>query len=192
MVLGVEGSNPFIHPKKGLRPGVSVLFYFMHNDCFPMKYRRLTRQELEPLHEDFALFLAANGIDKKSWDEIKSTDPERAEGILDLFSDFVFEQTLPNIKFLEQLAPQRLAFYAFAEGEVQGIFVVAKNPKLDLTKISWAEIPERFKNEDAEIYAGTRKLSGTHEHEVFALMQQGALPSDGKGFEALKNIVFKV
>ena len=36
-----------------------------------MKYTQLTKEQLEELHEEFALFLAAQSIDVKEWDSIK-------------------------------------------------------------------------------------------------------------------------
>jgi len=36
-----------------------------------MKYKRLTKEQFEELHQEFATFLATQSIDKKEWDEIK-------------------------------------------------------------------------------------------------------------------------
>ena len=59
-----------------------------------MLYRRLTKEEFENLPEDFAIFLASNSIDKKEWDTIKEMDIKKADGLLDIFSDLVFEKEI--------------------------------------------------------------------------------------------------
>jgi len=45
----------------------------------PMKYTRLTQEQFHALAEDFALFLAAQSIDAKSWDLLKNTDAEAVD-----------------------------------------------------------------------------------------------------------------
>jgi len=50
-----------------------------------MKYKRLTKEQFEELHQEFATFLATQSIDKKEWDEIKVNTPEVAEQELDVF-----------------------------------------------------------------------------------------------------------
>jgi hypothetical protein len=37
-----------------------------------MKYKRLTKEQFEALHMEFANFLATQSIDKKEWDVIKA------------------------------------------------------------------------------------------------------------------------
>ena len=37
-----------------------------------MKYRLLTKEQFESLHQEFAIFLASQSIDVKEWDEIKT------------------------------------------------------------------------------------------------------------------------
>ncbi len=59
-----------------------------------MKYTRLTKEQLEELHHEFANFLAAQNIDKKEWEQIKANQPKVAEQELDVFSDLIWEGAL--------------------------------------------------------------------------------------------------
>ena len=36
-----------------------------------MEYKRLSKEQFEVLHQEFATFLAAYSIDKKEWDQLK-------------------------------------------------------------------------------------------------------------------------
>lgn len=67
----------------------------------PMKYTRLTQEQFHALAEDFALFLAAQSIDAKSWDLLKNTDAEAVDRQLDAFSDLVWEEVLTKAVYLE-------------------------------------------------------------------------------------------
>ncbi len=64
-----------------------------------MKYKRLTKEQFEELHQEFATFLATQSIDKKEWDEIKVNTPEVAEQELDVFSDLIWENVLTNAHY---------------------------------------------------------------------------------------------
>ena len=55
-----------------------------------MKYARLTKEQLEELHVEFANFLASQQIDKGEWQQLKIDKPEIAEQEIDIFSDLVW------------------------------------------------------------------------------------------------------
>ena len=46
-----------------------------------MNYHRLSKEQLEELHEEFAKYLAALSIDRKAWDEIKANSLNRSINI---------------------------------------------------------------------------------------------------------------
>lgn len=50
-----------------------------------MKYARLTKEQLEELHVEFANFLASQQIDKEEWDLLKQNKPDVAEQEIDIF-----------------------------------------------------------------------------------------------------------
>ena len=52
-----------------------------------MKYRRLTKEQLEELHPEFINFLATQSITAEEWDTLKKEKPEVAEEEIDVFSD---------------------------------------------------------------------------------------------------------
>ena len=76
-----------------------------------MKYARLSKEQFERLNEKFALFLAAQSIDKIQWDQIKSQNPSLTEELLDLFSDIIWDQSLDKIIYLENRSDQHLFLF---------------------------------------------------------------------------------
>ncbi len=63
-----------------------------------MKYQRLTKEQLEELHQEFINFLATQSITAKEWDDIKKNKPEVAEQELDVFSDLIWEGVLSKVE----------------------------------------------------------------------------------------------
>ena len=49
-----------------------------------MKYSRLSKEQFESLHQEFALFLAAQSIDKTQWNQIKSDNLSLTDELMDL------------------------------------------------------------------------------------------------------------
>ena len=75
-----------------------------------MKYTRLTKQQLEELHQEFINFLATQSITATEWEMIKLNRPHVAEEELDVFSDLVWEggaskSTIPRKYFGTTNAP---------------------------------------------------------------------------------------
>ena len=66
-----------------------------------MKYRSLSKKELEPLKDEFIKFLSANTITGNDWNKIKTNQPDEVEKILSLFSEIVWEKSIEKIRFLE-------------------------------------------------------------------------------------------
>ena len=76
-----------------------------------MKFARLSSSELESLEKEFIAFLAVNGIDSDYWIKLKETDNEKAEDLVDVFSDIVWKKNLDEIKFLEHRTNNSLKLF---------------------------------------------------------------------------------
>ena len=68
---------------------------------FSMKYRRLTKQQLEELQPEFVNFLATQSITGEGWKNLKEEKPEVAEDEIDVFSDLIWEGVLNKVVYLE-------------------------------------------------------------------------------------------
>src|SRR5690625_7852098 len=98
-----------------------------------MKYARLTKEQLEEMHQEFSRFLATQGIDAEEWEEIKKTNPDLAEEEIDLFSDLVWEKVLRKVKFLEHLYKQKMFLFKVEDIQQNLIEVELSNKAIDLT-----------------------------------------------------------
>ncbi|MEZ5038248.1 MAG: DUF6495 family protein [Saprospiraceae bacterium] len=158
-----------------------------------MKYRSLSLEELESLKTDFIKFLAANTITSDDWEKLKRDQAEKAEQLIAIFSDMVFDQTLEKVTYLEHKTPRSIRTYhclpdkislmgLLVEGETALNFTQNLSPEqmINLVQLSGAEL-KLFSGEKA--YKTDRKL------EIFELMEQGALISkDGHLFHTLHQL----
>ena len=156
-----------------------------------MLYRRLTTEEFENMPEDFAIFLASNSIDRKEWDEIKESESEKAEGLLDIFSDLVFEKALSSCKYLERISETEINTYLFQESQAHMITVkIKEGVSADFIHDKLSEIfMTLLKDKKLEIYQGTKKYVEKREAEMFAVMQSGAQFSKGDFYRSLLTLL---
>ena len=155
-----------------------------------MKYTQLTKEQLEELHEEFALFLAAQSIDVKEWDSIKKNKPDLADKELDAFSDFVWEKVLDKAKYLDHYSKDTLNLFKCNEKDLQRIVVKVKKEGINLLEekdFNW--FVDNSKDESIEYLKGLKTYSKEKNLEIFDLIQQGGVVSDGRLFEGIFKII---
>ncbi len=143
-----------------------------------MKYRRLTKEELEELKPEFVQFLSANGIDAPMWEEMKAKSPEEAEEKINMFSDVVFQKSLENIKFLDFKSSTDFKLFYFAPKEAHLISI--KSNELDLLQIKKLTQQDLDK---IEVFSAKKVYGKSREEEIFDLMEQGCSISNGELFK---------
>ena len=155
-----------------------------------MKYTQLTKEQFEELHEEFALFLAAQSIDVKEWDTIKKDKPELADKELNAFSDFVWEKVLDKAEYLEHFSKDTLNLFKCSENDMQRIVVKVKKEDVNLLDekyFNW--FLDNSKDESIAYLKGKKAYTKERNREVFDLIQQGAVVSKGELFEAIFKII---
>lgn len=156
-----------------------------------MLYRRLTKEELESMAEDFALFLASNSIDKNEWDQIKEENREKAEEMLDIFSDMVFEKALSSCKYLERITETEIHTYQFHPEQAHLISVrMANGAEGDFLNGNMSDLfMNLLKNKQLEVIQGTKKYEDKRELEMFKEVEKGAAFSKGDLYQSLLGIL---
>lgn len=157
-----------------------------------MKYRRLTTEEFEQMHEEFSVFLATQGIDKDKWDELKSKEIEKAEEVMDIFSDVVFEKALEKCEYVERIHATEIMAVRFDEKEAFMILVKVNDPTIDLLSQDWKEVlPQLQEANKLEFFRGKKEYNTLREMEMFELMKQGAYMADDTLYKALDQWVYR-
>ena len=160
-----------------------------------MKYRRLTIEELEELEQEFVRFLAANTVTSEDWQAIKTTTPERADQLIDIFSDVVFEKIINKITHLEHRSPQDLKLFECLEDQIKliGVKVVGVE-EVDFTKQQTGdEMLQVFKTApqgSIKMYSAEKAYKDNdRSKELFGMMQNGCLIAKGELYETILKMV---
>lgn len=155
-----------------------------------MKYTRLTQEQFEALHQEFANFLATQAIDAKEWKKLKENKPEVAEQELDVFSDLVWEGALNKVNYVENSSPKQLFLFHFAPETIELLLIKNSNPSVDLTTLEGLEwLQKNMHDEAVEFYTSSKGYSDDSNSDKFKLIQQGSVISDGTLFNTLKVLI---
>ena len=157
-----------------------------------MKYTRLSKEQFESLHEEFAFFLATQSIDKKQWDQIKTLDHNLTDELLDLFSDMIWDQSLDKITYLENRSDRHLFLFKCEGVEINLILIrVEKNCPSLMQKGYMKWLTKHLLDPQVTIFQSSRSFKETSKGEKFNLMRNGATVTDGKTYEDLKSFLSK-
>ena len=155
-----------------------------------MKYRRLTKEQFEALHQEFANFLATQSIDKSEWDKIKAEQPEVAEQELDIFSDLIWEGVLTGAHYLEHFSKNFIFLFHCQEKLVKTIVLKSLVPETDfMTKEGLQWLSDNMFTETVEIKLGQKEYDKDRNEAIFELIQQGAILSDGQLYLQINGII---
>ena len=139
-----------------------------------MKYSRLTKEQFEELHEEFAEFLASQSIDIKQWKTIKMEQPELVEEELDLFSDMIWEKTLSKVTHLENISKHQLFLFACQDTFIKLRAVQCHDPEIDMTTAAgWEWVLKNLHSDKVNLLTSKKLIKQDREQQLFKLIQQG-------------------
>lgn len=152
-----------------------------------MKYQRLTKEQLDALHEEFATFLATQSIDAQMWMKIVLDQPTLAEEQLDLFSDMIWDRVLEKVVYLENIAPDYLFLFHIGQEAMHTIIIQILDKSIDVTtKEGFLWLKENMLSESVQIRRGSKQFGEDKLQDVFALIRQGAEISKGILYRAIE------
>ena len=155
-----------------------------------MKYKRLTKEQFEALHQEFANFLASQSIDKKEWDDIKTNKPEVAEQELDVFSDLIWEGVLTNAQFLEHFSKNHIFLFHCQEKFIDSMVLKSLVTEVDfMTKEGLQWLTDNIFTDTVEILRGKKAYEKERNESIFDLITQGTILSDGQLYLQINTIL---
>lgn len=130
------------------------------------KYARLPLQDLKDLQKEFIEFLVVNGVTADQWEKLKVEEKEKAEKILDHFSDVVWESVLRKTDYLIKITENNITSCVFLDNkmdivslEVEGVDLRKEDFKKYLTKENCAYADASF--------------SISREEKIFQMLKNG-------------------
>lgn len=155
-----------------------------------MKYKRLSTEELQELEKEFIHFLSSAQITAQDWEKMKKNETEKANELIDVFSDVVYDKVLSKIKFLEYRDEKTLNIFNCENEKIILVGLRVKEHssiKLDDLTVfhQWNESHTNAVNviKTEKIYSKER------EREIFELLQTGCLITDDNLFKLLNGMV---
>lgn len=137
-----------------------------------MKYARLPLSDLKDLEKEFVDFLAVNGIAAEEWQRLKAEEKDTVEGIIDQFSDVIWEGVLRKTEIVEHRRKDVLTLCKVVEGELSTFVVKTKDESIDLTQAN--EVEKALSNlDDYEVNMRVDKITKATTEQLFELLQIG-------------------
>lgn len=154
-----------------------------------MKYARLTKEQLDEMHVEFAQFLAAQEITKSDWDKLKADNSDQVDLQLDAFSHLVWDNVLEKVAFLELISPNHMYLFKIAES-LHLIGLKINQPTIDITTDrGYAWLKDNLMSDEVELFQSKKEKTDQLKSDLFKLIQQGAAITSGKLYGYFEDLV---
>ncbi|MES2140004.1 MAG: DUF6495 family protein [Bacteroidota bacterium] len=154
------------------------------------KYKRLSNEELQVLEKEFINFLSSMQITGPDWEKMKKNEAEKAEELIAVFSDVVYDKVLTKIKFLEYRDEKTLNIFKCMDDKIALVGLrVKEHSSLDLTA---PDIFSQWTNNNTSsinVIKTEKEYIKERGVEIFELLQTGCLITDDKLFNLLIGMV---
>lgn len=157
-----------------------------------MKYRQLTKEQFEELHEEFARFLASQKIDVKEWEMLKKDKPNVAEDEMNIFSDVVWDEVLTKAEFIEHFSKRSINLFKCKQTLIERIMIKTSNPDIDFQTeegILW--LTKNAGDPSLEYFYAHKDYSKERNVELFELIEKGGLITKGGLYTSAAEIIKK-
>lgn len=143
-----------------------------------MRFRKLSKIELEALSEELIQFLVVQGIDDDLWRDINKDSPQKAEALVALFSDTVLQKVYSKISYLYFVSEQIFSIFKI-EGEDMEVIVIKNKSKTVSFEDLNSVVKRISKNKnDYEVLHAKRTLGDKILDEIHSLTEKGCLVAD--------------
>ena len=152
-----------------------------------MKYRRFTTDELVGLEEDFSKYLVINGITSDDWLRMKSSEAQKAEDILDTFSDVIWESILRKAQYIDLYEAQVITSYHCDTEQINMRGLFTKDASYDFTTAGSIALARNAPPKDLEYFSSKKVYSKSREEEIYDLILRGGQIAKGELYNSLES-----
>lgn len=155
-----------------------------------MKYKRLSKEQLEELHPEFINFLATQSITAEEWKTIKEEKPAVAEEEIDVCSDLIWEGVLSKVEYLENISERHMHLFHLTDKEMKLLSVKVMNPEIDLrTKVGFDWFKRNFQSDFVEYLTASKAYGEDKNADKFEIIKQGAVITKGELYQWFEQIM---
>ncbi|MFC2110365.1 DUF6495 family protein [Bacteroidota bacterium] len=157
-----------------------------------MKYRQLTKEQFEELHEEFSRFLASQKIDVKEWRALKKEKPNVAEEEMNVFSDVVWDEVLNKAEFIEHFSKSSINLFKTQQTLIERILIRTSNPEINFQSeegVLW--LTKNAGDTSLEYFYAHKDYSKERNVEIFDLIEKGGVITKGGLYTSAAEIIKK-
>jgi Family of unknown function (DUF6495) len=157
-----------------------------------MQFRKLTLAELHTLEAQFIQFLAVNTVTAKDWENIKREKPDRANALIEEFSDVVFGSVTENAKYLVHADKQAVLVFYFGEDKVI-IYGLTTDENIDFAQQKNIRSAIAALSDKAILHTFTqvKPFSKKRAQEIFDVLESGAKIAEEQLFLEVQQLHLK-
>jgi hypothetical protein len=148
-----------------------------------MRFRCLSKEELQELDSELIQFLIVNNVYKEDWALMNQESPQKAKELIEMFSDVVLDKVYNKVSFLERQVPKQVCFCSLSDSIGEMITIEAIEEGIDLTKEEVIDECLLISPSKITIYHGKKTFNSTKADEVFLLLNHGFLVSSEERFK---------
>lgn len=157
-----------------------------------MKYARLSKEQLEELHQEFINFLATQTITAAEWDNLKNNKPEVAEAEIDVFSDMIWEGVLNKVTFLEHFSKDQIHLFYLTENKMHLIAIKVKKPEIDLlSQKGYSWLQNNLMDDAVSFFNAQKDYNKDKNLDKFNLIKEGAQITKGELYNYFAKLLDK-
>ncbi len=150
------------------------------------EYRLLSLEELQEMEKEFVNYLVVNGIAAEDWERMKNEEPAKAERLIELFSDMVFETIMRNVQYLEYRERKEIITFQCLEDKMVLVGMKADgDANADFTSQDYIKRAMVSPPDGLKVYTSEKKYQKKREVEIFEMTQRGCFISEGNMFKTL-------
>jgi len=150
-----------------------------------MKYRILTKEEMQVFDEDFKHFMIANGVTNEEWIEMNVSDVSKATALVELFSDTVLQKVYEKLRFIEFRSDDTCMIFQCKKENMELISLNKIAGNLNLSTPESIHIALSKNPEELSIFKTEKAYNESREMEMHQLFEKGCFVSSQEFWDAL-------
>lgn len=153
-----------------------------------MRFRRLRKEELESLEQDFVQFLATHQITAQEWVALRDEGNDKVYELIDIFSDIVLEKVYSQIEYLQHRTKDTIRVFHCQADKIIMTGLQISDSNRDLTNpddVALLSQPNGVEG-SVKIFQLEKEYQQDRPDEVFQMMHRdGCQPASAAMFGAL-------
>jgi|GEM_PF-312811 len=150
-----------------------------------MKYRILTKEEMQVFDEDFKHFMITNGVTNEEWIEMNVSNVSKATALVELFSDTVLQKVYEKLQFIEFRSDDTCMIFHCKKENMELISLNKIAGNLNLSTPESIHIALSKNPEELSIFKTEKAYNESREMEMHQLFEKGCFVSSQEFWDAL-------